>query len=182
MKTAETLALEKAIVTETRMRGMFGCLEVTIGYYGAERVDFLTYDHKGVWRCYEIKTSISDFRSKAAKSFVGHCNYFVLTSELYEKVKDEIEPGIGVYIGRQLVVKPKRRQLKVSEHTLMKSMIRSLSREANRAQDNLDEDKIGRYKREIARATEDNRTLRRQNMELYSRLNRERSGTDDRDP
>lgn len=54
MKTAETVALEKAIRRATRKTGVFGCYEVTIGFCGRERVDYMTYDTKGVFRCYEI--------------------------------------------------------------------------------------------------------------------------------
>lgn len=80
MKTAETVALEKSIRRVTRKTGVFGCYEVTIGFCGRERVDYMTYDTKGVFRCYEIKVSKADFHSAAAKSFVGHYNYYVLTS------------------------------------------------------------------------------------------------------
>ena len=52
MKTAETVALEKAIRRATRKTGVFGCYEVTIGFCGRERVDYMTYDTKGVFRCY----------------------------------------------------------------------------------------------------------------------------------
>ena len=83
MKTAETVALEKSIRRVTRKTGVFGCYEVTIGFCGRERVDYMTYDTKGVFRCYEIKVSKADFHSAAAKSFVGHYNYYVLTRELY---------------------------------------------------------------------------------------------------
>lgn len=48
MKTAETVALEKAIRRATYKMGTFGCYEVTIGYGGKERVDYMTYDTKGI--------------------------------------------------------------------------------------------------------------------------------------
>ena len=54
MKTAETVALEKAIRRATYKMGTFGCYEVTIGYGGKERVDYMTYDTKGIFRCYEV--------------------------------------------------------------------------------------------------------------------------------
>ena len=41
----------------------------------------------GEWRCYELKVTKADFRSTAKPSFVGHYNYFVLPSKLYEEVK-----------------------------------------------------------------------------------------------
>ena len=45
----------------------------------------MTMDCKGFFRCYEIKTSKSDFKSKAKKSFVGDFNYFVLMQKLMNK-------------------------------------------------------------------------------------------------
>ncbi|MEJ9149089.1 hypothetical protein P4520_28825, partial [Bacillus thuringiensis] len=94
-KTELTTKMERQIYAATNKQGVFGCFEVTIGWFGKERVDYLTLDTKGIWRCYEIKVSVSDFRSKANKTFCGHYNYYVIPEELYEKVKDEIPSHIG---------------------------------------------------------------------------------------
>ncbi len=83
-KTELTLTLEREIWRATNKQGVFGCFEVTIGWFGNERVDYLTYDTKGTWRCYEIKISKTDFRSKAKNTFIGHYNYYVMPQELYE--------------------------------------------------------------------------------------------------
>lgn len=56
-KSEMTKKLEREIWKATNKTGVFGCFEVTIGFNGNERVDFLTYDTKGIWRCYEIKVS-----------------------------------------------------------------------------------------------------------------------------
>ena len=132
-KTTETKKLELAIFKATNKQGVFGCFEVTIGWDGKERVDYLTYDTNGVWRCYEIKVSKSDFYSKAKKTFVGNYNYFVMTKELYEIVKDEIPSHIGVYIEDCLIKRAKKQELLVSEETLKNSLIRSLSRENSKS-------------------------------------------------
>lgn len=108
------------------------CFEVTIGWYRKERVDCLSYDTNGIWRCYEIKVSKSDFHSKAKKTFCGHYNYYVLTSDLYNEVKDEIPNHIGVYVGGDLVKKAKKQELSVDEQILKDSMIRSLYRESEK--------------------------------------------------
>ena len=108
------------------------CFEVTIGWFGKERVDCLSYDTNGIWRCYEIKVSKSDFHSKAKKTFCGHYNYYVLTNDLYNEVKDEIPNHIGVYIGGSLVKKAKKQELFVDEQVLKDSMIRSLYRESEK--------------------------------------------------
>jgi len=70
MKTEETNKLEKEIYNATSNRSTFGCFEVTIGWYGKERVDYMTYNTKGEFRCYEIKVSLSDFKSNAKISLV----------------------------------------------------------------------------------------------------------------
>lgn len=127
-KTEKTLEMERAIYRATKKQGVFGCFEVTIGWFGKERVDYLTYDTKDIWRCYEIKTSKEDFHSNAKKTFVGHYNYFVLTPELYEQVVDEIPEPIGIYVGGSLVKRAKKQALGVDADILKNSFIRSLSR------------------------------------------------------
>lgn len=152
MKTAETLELEELIYGATRKLGVFGCFEVTIGFGGTERVDYLTYDTKGIWRCYEIKISVGDFRSKNANTFVGNFNYYVMTQELYDKVHDEIPGGIGVYVGKRLIVKPKRQDLAVDERVLFESMTRSLYREYEKSRESKDIELLQMLERELKAA------------------------------
>ncbi len=132
-KTDLTIELERRLWGATNKQGVFGCFEVTIGWFGHERVDYITYDTKGIWRCYEIKVSKPDFYSKAKKTFVGHYNYFVMTSELYEEVKQDIPANIGVYLnGNHSVKRAKKQELKIDEQILKDSLIRSLSRDAGK--------------------------------------------------
>jgi hypothetical protein len=181
MKTAETVALEKAIRRATRKTGVFGCYEVTIGFCGRERVDYMTYDTKGVFRCYEIKVSKADFHSAAAKSFVGHYNYYVLTRELYDQVKGEIPDWIGVYIGDYCAKKAKKQDLSGREYKtrrsingrstevstpwvemLKESMIRSLYRDSDKLIQTEDEQYISRLRSQIDKArTERDRESKR---------------------
>ncbi len=133
MKTDKTLELERKIYTNTKKQGVFGCFEVTIGWWGKERVDYLTYDTKGIWRCYEIKTSKSDFNSKSSHTFVGHYNYYVMPEDLYEVVKEDIPSHVGVYTESNYCRKrAKKRDLGVDPQVLKDSMIRSLSRETEK--------------------------------------------------
>jgi hypothetical protein len=152
-KTELTMQLEKQIHRVTSKQGVFGCFEVTIGWYGKERVDYMTYDTKGVWRCYEIKVSKSDFHSSAAHTFCGNYNYFVMTNELYEEVKDEIPNHVGVYVnGRNesyLVKRAKKQELSADEQVLKDSMIRSLCRESDKYYNSKDENKIETLRRKI---------------------------------
>lgn len=168
-KTELTTKLEKLIYSATNKMGCFGCFEVTIGWTGRERVDYMTYDTKGIFRCYEIKVSLSDFRSKAYKSFVGHYNYYVMPEELYEKVKDEIPKHIGVYTGYQCIKKPKKQELLVDEQTLKNSLIRSLAREAQKLYRSANPDYINGLNRRIAHEQREKERY----MDNYNQLTRE---------
>lgn len=186
MKTEETMLLEKAIRRATRKMGVFGCFEVTIGFFGKERVDYMTYDTKGIFRCYEIKVSKADFHSSAAKSFVGHYNYFVLTKELWKEVRDEIPPGIGVYVNGDCVKKATKKDIDNNPQyeyrrsvggrsttisipytdMLKENMIRSLYRDSDKLLLSMDEHYIGRLTREIEKA----RRERDRESQKYLRL------------
>lgn len=152
-KTETTLQLEKALWKTMIKMGTFGCFEVTIGWYGKERCDFITYDTKGIWKCYEIKTSLEDFRSNAALTFCGHYNYFVMTKELFEKVKHEIPKHIGVYVNYYKEVKSVKRaskqKLSINEKVLKDSFLRSVFREAEKYHNMNDEDKLQNLKRQF---------------------------------
>ncbi|MEE1503894.1 MAG: hypothetical protein UGF89_06595 [Acutalibacteraceae bacterium] len=132
MKNETTKRLEQLIHGVTTKLSTFGCFEVTIGWHGKERVDYLTYDTNGVFKCYEIKSSVEDFHSGAAHTFVGHYNYYVLTQEVYDAVKDEVPFDVGVYIEDRIVKGAKRRKLAVEENVLRDSLIRSLHRESEK--------------------------------------------------
>lgn len=165
-KTEETIKLEKDIFKATQKQGVFGCMEVTIGWWGKERVDYITYDTKGIWRCFEIKVSKSDFHSKAKKTFIGHYNYFVMPSKLYEQVKDEIPSHIGVYCGGDLVKRAKKQELGVDEQILKDSMIRSLYREYEKKVASEDATLMERYRNKIQRLERDYNTEKRERMSL----------------
>lgn len=135
MKTEVTKRLEMAIWKATNKHGVFGCFEVTIGWRGHERVDYMTYDTKGDFRCYEIKVTKADFHSPCQKSFVGHLNYYVMPEELYNEVKNEIPGDIGVWamqkFGLSIVKRARRRSVNHSD-MLKDCMIRSLCREVTK--------------------------------------------------
>jgi hypothetical protein len=150
-KSDITLELEKNIWEATYGMGTFGCFEVTIGWFGNERVDFLTYDTKGTWRCYEIKANKADFYSNAALTFIGHFNYFVMPEELFEQVKNDIPAGVGVYAnGKRSVKRARRQSLKVDEKILTESLIRSLYREADKLYQSGKPSLVDYYRKKLA--------------------------------
>lgn len=124
-------------------KGTYLCYEIAaprslVNKYHRERVDLLSYDTSGSWRCYEIKNSVNDFYSKAKLSFWGNYNYFILNANIYEKVKQDIPDGIGVWLVyhtgnnrgyMDCVKKPKRRELLCSHEDLMFAFMQGLSRE-----------------------------------------------------
>lgn len=173
-KNELTHTLENQLWKHTKKRGTFGCFEVTIGWYGKERVDYLTYDTKGVFRCFEVKVSKSDFYSSNKLSFLGNYNYYVMPQELYNQVKEDIEDFVGVYIskGSKLVSvkRAKRQQLKVEKDILKDSMIRSLYRESEKVISNRDTLEIEKLRKELARSKKKAYQNYKQHMNLRKSL------------
>ena len=174
METELTKEIKAALWKFTDNQGTFGCEEVTIGWFGNERVDYMTYDVKDTFRCYEIKISKSDFRSKNHNSFVGHLNYYVFPEKLYSEISEDIPDGIGVILycdsDMKLVRRPKRRAPAADVQILKNSMIRSLDREIDKYRKILDRETILKKNREILRLKEENRNLNKRNRDLYLEL------------
>lgn len=168
IKTELTKELEHNLWKYTNKQGTFGCFEVTIGWFGKERVDYITYDTKGIWRCYEVKISKSDFHSKAHNTFVGHYNYYVMPNELYQEVKNEIPNHVGVIIdGDSSIKKAKKQELKVDEQILKNSIIRSLCRDVDKHLMESDTYLIDNYNREISRLRKECSDFRSKYYKLY---------------
>lgn len=83
--------------------------EVTFDYAtnNAVRVDYMKFKplnntvsgiEKGDFYCYEVKSSIEDFRSENGHNFLGDYNYYIMPEEVYEKVKNQIPYKVGVYV------------------------------------------------------------------------------------
>lgn len=142
-KRKETIEIEDALIKETRIKRLYGCEEVTIGFYNAgkgnEIVDFITMDSKGIIKCYEIKVTLQDLKSRAKKSWYGHYNYLVVSLELYSSIFDwdeYIPPHVGIIVGspfgekeRYLESTRKAKKSNVSpeiETMLKESMVRSM--------------------------------------------------------
>lgn len=109
-----------------------------INKYHRERVDILLFEAPNIWKCYEIKNSVSDFHSSAKHSFWGDYGYYILNAEIYSKVKDEIPDDIGVWLvykpdkskgWMECVKRPKKRKRLCSHESLMFALMQALSRE-----------------------------------------------------
>ena len=138
MKTQETLEIEDQLRKMCRKKRLYGCKEVTIGFYnsghGNEICDFMTMDSKGIVKCYEIKVTLTDLRSHAKKSWYGHYNYLVISPDLYKKIDEwdsEIPADVGIIVHytseMESVRRAKKRELSTEEEIMVKeSLIRSM--------------------------------------------------------
>lgn len=176
-KTQITKNLELEIFQAIQKLNTFCCLEVTIGNSGKERVDMLSYDtFKNTFRCFEIKTSLSDFYSSAKKTFLGHYNYYVVTPELYEQIKTDVPDNIGIYVGSVCKKKAKRKELSEEWIKLLQnSMIRSLNRDATKflLQDSENElEKKNREINELRREVSNYRAKYQEMLSIYEKNGR----------
>ncbi|AYW45061.1 hypothetical protein [Tetragenococcus koreensis] len=149
MKTSLTTQIEESLYYYARENGAVVVEEVTMpeeqGIVDTLSCRLDNQQHFE-WRCYELKVSKADFRSKAKLSFIGHYNYFVLPESLYAIVKEEIPAQIGAlvyhpYLTDDLGVpgffttekKPQRQTLQVNEQELLYRLITSQAREVSKA-------------------------------------------------
>lgn len=146
---ALSMAVEKYINPNNDTR-IYWAKEVTFDYSTshAVRVDFMRFKpvnnsvsgiEKGDFYCYEVKSSVEDFRTKNGHNFLGDYNYYVMPEGVFEKIKNEIPHYVGVLIPTndrwrtlESVKKTKRknRERPLSEMLLM--MFRSAARENRR--------------------------------------------------
>lgn len=135
MKRIETKRIEKALLlscfgANPRLAKEYGTTEVTIDFprngNGRELVDFMSYDaKKNLFRCYEIKVTMADFKSKAKKSWYGNYNYLVLSKALYlEQSLENWKMSIPSHVGI-LVVNPESQ----SRKTIRKAVFTEISEE-----------------------------------------------------
>lgn len=54
------------------------------------------YDIGMLVTCYEIKISVSDFKSPHGHNFHGNRNYYVVDSRIYNQIKDLVPDDIGI--------------------------------------------------------------------------------------
>lgn len=47
-------------------------------------------------QCFEIKVTVSDFRSANGHNFSGNVNYYVVPTEIYHDIKDDVPEEIGI--------------------------------------------------------------------------------------
>lgn len=182
-KRNDTLEIEKALVQMTKDKGIYGCEEITIGFvnqgHGNEIVDFMTMNSKGIFRCYEIKVTISDLRSSAKKSWYGHYNYLVVSHELYEKIEDWtnfLPYGVGlIKFSSELetIIKPKKQNISNDiELMLAQSMSRSMYYKMNKYYDSQSIEKIKKIKDKLNYWERQYSSESKERIDLYHKIKR----------
>ena len=110
-----------------------------------EIVDLLSWEsNKNIWKCFEIKVTYQDFKSNASKTFVGNYNYYIVPDTLLDKIKNEVPPGIGIYVYEttpneyrwhtylSCYKRAKKQELGCTQDEIYYGMIKSLYREVNK--------------------------------------------------
>lgn len=151
-----TKDIEKVAYEYFWAKGVYMCYEIAAPKVRKrqtrhrERVDLLIYEAPDVWKCMEIKNTVSDFHSSAKLSWWGDYNSYILNSKVYDKVKDEIPDNIGVYLvyedkefgmHMKCVKKPKKMTRKFTNDQLMFALMQGLSREYKKYRNIKDEEK-----------------------------------------
>ena len=182
-KRKETVEIEKKLHDMCRKRRIYGCEEVTIGFFGNghgnEIVDYCTMDSKGVLRCYEIKVTLADLKSKAKKSWYGHYNYLFVTSELWRKIQGDLEKYIPEYVGVaipcltswsdgvEIVRNAKKQDILNEQESMMKeSMVRSMYYKMSKYRDASNVEHVSELSRNLKKCEENNKRYYKENEKL----------------
>lgn len=123
--------------------------EVTFDY-GTDhsvRVDYMRFNpvnnsvsgiEHGDFYCYEIKSSVEDYRSKHGHNLIGDYNYYVMPRDVFDSVEAELPSWVGVLVpaGKswmETVRKAKRRDRSRPTSEMLLMMWRSSRREIVKA-------------------------------------------------
>lgn len=165
-KRKETIEIENKLHYMCHKRRIYGCEEVTIGFvhngHGDEIVDYCTMDCNGTLRCYEIKVTLSDLRSKAKKSWYGHYNYLLVTQELYAKIYKTVDEYIPDYVGVavpcpsswsdgiEIKIKAKKQELSADQEVMLKeSLVRSMGYKLQKYREICDAGNVAALKKQL---------------------------------
>ena len=105
--TASLSQLLEKHIDPRRDQRIYWAREVTFDYASEHpvRVDYMRFKpvnntvsgiEKGDFYCYEVKSSVEDFRSKNGHNFIGDYNYYVMPKSVHDAIKNEIPYRVGV--------------------------------------------------------------------------------------
>ena len=104
-------------------------------------------------------------KSKAKKSWYGHYNYLFVTTELYEKICENLDEYVPEYVGVvvpydaswsagiQVMKNPKKQTISKEQETMLKeSMIRSMYYKMNKYKESSDTSVISKLRSELRKS------------------------------
>lgn len=153
-KTTLTKEIELNFLLKLHLDGERAINECSLGRHGI--VDIISYSSKNVyetkpgnkrrtrtrppvWKCYEIKTSKSDFKSTAKWTFIGHYNYFVIPEKLFGEIKANVPSGVGVIVYNEAKktfsskVRASKTKPLMRDDDILSEVMSSMSRELSRS-------------------------------------------------
>lgn len=156
--TAKLSAMVEKKINPHNDPRIYWAKEVTFDYSTnhAVRVDYMKFVpvnnsvsgiEKGDCYCYEIKSSVEDFKSGHGLNFIGDYNYLVMPADVCATVSIEIPYYVGIYIPEEnelmCVKKAKRRDRTRPVFEILLMMFRSANRDRRKAVKQLGEMKNG---------------------------------------
>jgi hypothetical protein len=93
--------LKKRVATYYKRKRRVCFLEIGVNRGGRLRADVFVLAMSGHIVIVEVKSSVADFRSDLKwPNYQDYCNqfYFAFTKLVYEKVKEQIPKGVGVFV------------------------------------------------------------------------------------
>lgn len=195
-KRIDTLQIEDALERMAKEKRWYGCEEVTIGFYnnghGNEICDYVLMDSKGIVRCYEIKVTKQDLQSKAKKSWYGHYNYLVVSSELSEQIQDwtpYLPDGVGLIVAGKVMryinrnpemkevreltnhFKPSKRILSEEDQLLItQSMVRSMMYKILKYKSAKDLENLAILKKDLRDSEKQYQQAQQEKLEMYTTI------------
>ena len=135
--------LTEKLINPNNDSRMYWAREVTFDYATSNRVrvDYMKFEplnttvsgiEKGDFYCYEVKSSVEDFHSKNGHNFIGDYNYYVMPSEVYQKVSAEIPFNVGVYCPTGSSLESVKQARRMNRKRSVTEMLLMMFRSANR--------------------------------------------------
>lgn len=143
--TKELSELTEKYINPKNDPRIYWAREVTFDYgtLNQIRVDYMEFVpknnsvsgiEKGDFYCYEIKSCVEDFKSKNGHNFIGDVNYYVMTQDTFNQVKELIPFNVGVLVPEDLCgyLHVAKRAKRVDRKRPICEMLLMMFRSANR--------------------------------------------------
>lgn len=141
--TKKLSLLTEKLINPHKDPRIYWAKEVTFDYGTghAIRVDYMKFNpvnnsvsgiEKGDFYCYEIKSSVEDFRSKNGHNFIGDYNYYIMPHDVYMEVSKEIPYKVGVYCPNEQELRSVKKAQRADRERPLTEMLLMMFRSAAR--------------------------------------------------